>query len=285
MGLQGVKEPVMRAMYLIITLQQGKPYAGWSDQYTVDDLKPAHARSYEPRSVNTRTTADMVYKLMDYYKLTADTRFLAGIPAAIEFLESMKLPESDVKKWKQQSNNPEVILVPRFVDPDDGKPLYVHRKGTNVKNGTYYIDQDIANTIGHYSSAAFINPSELRRRYEEVKKIPVEELTKDSPLLQDHLVPLPKYYTRLRGEASADVAQELVKALSKEGCWLTPLKTTSNPYKPYTVSGPSNETKYVSTMVGDDNDTSPYPCTTGELCISVGDYINNMMKLINYLDK
>jgi PelA/Pel-15E family pectate lyase len=285
MGLQGVKEPVMRAMYLIITLQQGKPYAGWSDQYTVDDLKPAHARSYEPRSVNTRTTADMVYKLMDYYKLTADTRFLAGIPAAIEFLESMKLPESDVKKWKQQSNNPEVILVPRFVDPDDGKPLYVHRKGTNVKNGTYYIDQDIANTIGHYSSAAFINPSELRRRYEQVKKIPVEELAKDSPLLQDHLVPLPKYYTRLRGEASADVAQELVKALSKEGCWLTPLKTTSNPYKPYTVSGPSNETKYVSTMVGDDNDTSPYPCTTGELCISVGDYINNMMKLINYLDK
>ncbi len=56
MGLQGVKEPIMRAMYLMISLQQGEPYAGWADQYTVDDLKPAHARSYEPRSVNTGTT-------------------------------------------------------------------------------------------------------------------------------------------------------------------------------------------------------------------------------------
>lgn len=45
----------------------------------------------------------------------------------------MKLPESDVKKWKSQSTNPEAILVPRFVDPDTGKPLYVHRKGSNVK--------------------------------------------------------------------------------------------------------------------------------------------------------
>jgi len=82
----------------------------------------------------------------------------------------MKLPESDVKKWKSQSTNPEAILVPRFVDPDTGKPLYVHRKGSNVKNGTYYIDQNIENTIAHYNSATFVNPGELRRRYEEVKK-------------------------------------------------------------------------------------------------------------------
>ena len=285
MGLQGVKEPIMRAMYLMISLQQGEPYAGWADQYTVDDLKPAHARSYEPRSVNTGTTVRLVNLMMDYYKLTADTRFLSGIPAAIRFLESMKLPESDVKKWKSQSTNPEAILVPRFVDPDTGKPLYVHRKGSNVKNGTYYIDQNIENTIAHYNSATFVNPGELRRRYEEVKKLPVSELAKNSPLLQDHLVPLPKYYTRLRGKATEEVARKLVKSLTKDGCWLSPLKSTSNPYKPYTVSGPSEETKYIATFVGDEHDTSPYPCTTGELCISVGDYIDNMIKLISYHEK
>ena len=71
-----------------------------------------------------------------------------------------------------------------------------------MKNGTYYIDQNIENTIGHYNSATFVNPSELRRRYEEVKKIPVSELAKNSPFLQDQLVPLPKYYTRLRGKAT-----------------------------------------------------------------------------------
>lgn len=154
-----------------------------------------------------------------------------------------------------------------------------------MKNGTYYIDQNIENTIAHYNSAIFVNPGELRRRYEEVKKLPVSELAKNSPLLQDHLVPLPKYYTRLRGKATEEVARKLVQSLTKDGCWLSPLKSTSNPYKPYTVSGPSEETKYIATFVGDEHDTSPYPCTTGELCISVGDYIDNMIKLISYLEK
>ena len=149
----------------------------------------------------------------------------------------------------------------------------------------YYIDQNIENTIAHYNSATFVNPGELRRRYEEVKKLPVSELAKNSPLLQDHLVPLPKYYTRLRGKATEEVARKLVQSLTKDGCWLSPLKSTSNPYKPYTVSGPSEETKYIATFVGDEHDTSPYPCTTGELCISVGDYIDNMIKLISYLEK
>ena len=113
----------MRAMYLTITLQQGEPYAGWADQYTVTDLKPAHARSYEPRSVNTGTTVGMIYQMMEYYKLTADTRFLSGIPAAIKFLESQKLPETEVRKWHRKSDNPDEILVPRFIDPDTGKPF------------------------------------------------------------------------------------------------------------------------------------------------------------------
>lgn len=185
----------MRAMYLTITLQQGEPYAGWADQYTVTDLKPAHARSYEPRSVNTGTTVGMIYQMMEYYKLTADTRFLSGIPAAIKFLESQKLPETEVRKWHRKSDNPNEILVPRFIDPDTGKPLYVHRKGGNIYNGKYYIDQNIENTIAHYSSATFVNPEQLRKDFDEVKKIDKNKLLSQSPLLSDELCPLPKYYT------------------------------------------------------------------------------------------
>lgn len=285
MGLKDVKEPIMRAMYLMITLQQGAPYAGWADQYFVDDLKPAHARSYEPRSVNTGTTVRMIRLMLDYYTLTGDTRFLSGVPAAIDFLESMKLPESEVKKWKRQSTNKEQILVPRFVDPESGKPLYVHRKGTNVNSGMYYIDQNISNTIEHYSSAVFVNPSELRRQYEKVKNTPASELTVGSPLMENNLVELPKYYTRVRGEVTGNAVQDLVKSLTKEGYWLSTLKSTSHSYTPCQATTPCDETKYISTMVGDDYDTSPYPCTSGEKCISVGDYINNMMSLITYLGK
>ena len=142
LGMQDLKAPIMRALNCVLILQQGTPYAGWADQYTVNDLQPAHARSYEPRSINTGTTAHIIMKLMDYYRLTGETKFLSGIPAAIQFLESMKLPESEAKKWKQPARD-NAILVPRVIDPESGKPLYVHRKGSNVTNGGYYIDQNI----------------------------------------------------------------------------------------------------------------------------------------------
>lgn len=121
LGMQDLKAPIMRALNCVLALQQGAPYAGWADQYTVTDLQPAHARSYEPRSVNTGTTAHMVMKMLDYYRLTGDSKFLSGIPAAIRFLESMKLPESEVKKWRRPVRE-NTILVPRFIDPESGTP-------------------------------------------------------------------------------------------------------------------------------------------------------------------
>ncbi len=124
-------------MNQLIVLQQGAPYAGWADQYYVEDMKPAHARSYEPRSINAGTTVRAIHLLMDYYRLTGETKFLAGIPAAIQYLESMELPAEEARKYGHTGNGRQGILVPRFVDPDTGKPLYVHRVGSNVANGHY----------------------------------------------------------------------------------------------------------------------------------------------------
>lgn len=285
LGIPGLKEPVLRAMYLIITLQQGEPYAGWADQYFVDDLKPAHGRSYEPRSVNTGTTVAMIRLLMNYYRLTGDTRFLSGIPNAIDFLESVKIPAEDAVKWRRQPRNAEEFLVPRFVHPETGKPQYVHRKGSNVVNGTYYIDQNIENTIAHYSSVYTVNPSALRRSLEEVKKIPLEELLANSPFAQKDLVALDKYYTRSRGVGNEKMIKELIAALNEDGYWPSPLKNMSNVYKPCKDEPASESTDYVTTMVGDEYDTSCYYATEEIPCISVGLYIQNMIQLARFLDR
>lgn len=285
LGIPGLKEPILRAMYCTILLQQGAPYAGWSDQYTVDDLKPAHARSYEPRAVNSGTTVSMIRQLMDYYRLTGDTRFIAGIPSAIEFLESQRLPDSEVAKWERPNHNPDAFLVPRFIDPDSGKPLYVHRVGSNTYNGHYYTDQNIAGTIGHYSSAAWVDTKALRKAYEEIKAIPVEELTKNSPLASNSLVPLERFYTREPQEVNETAVKKIISELTADGCWLTPLTSTSNPYKAGAPTEPSNSTEYLRTNVGDEYDTSPYRCETGELCISTKEYIQRMMTLICFIDK
>lgn len=286
LGMQNLKEPILRAMNCVITLQQGVPYAGWGDQYTVEDLQPAHARSYEPRSVNTGTTARIVRALLDYYRLTGDTKYLSGIPAALDFIESVRLPESEVGRWGRPSRDPDAILVPRFIDPDDGRPHYVHRKGSNVVNGTYYTDRDIANTIAHYSSAATINVKALRKAYEEVLALSREEATAGSPLLCTTEVKLDPYYYKPRpgrGYSPQPSIDELIGSLTAEGYWLSPIRQISHPYRPIPTMEPSDATEYKQTMVGDEYDTSPYTPEEPVMGISTQTFITNMTRLIGAL--
>ena len=284
LGRTDLKGPVLRAMYLMIPLQQGLPYAGWADQYFLEDLKPAHGRSYEPRSVNTGTTARAIRLLLQYYQLTGDTRFLSGIPNAIDFLESMKLPAEEAAKWRRKTKSEEEILVPRFVHPETGQPQYVHRKGSNVANGAYYIDQNIEKTIVHYSSVYTVNPSALRRNLEEVKKIPLEELTSNSPFTQNKLIPLDKYYTGVRGKVDDAAIKQTIKSLNKDGYWPSLLRSVSNVYKPCPEQPVSESKDFAETMVGDEFDTSCYYATEEIPCISVSVYIQNMIRLAMYLE-
>ena len=255
-------------------------------QQVARGVSSVHARSYEPRSINAGTTVRAIHLLMDYYRLTGETKFLAGIPAAIQYLESMELPAEEARKYGYTGNGRQGILVPRFVDPDTGKPLYVHRVGSNVANGHYYTDQNITNTIAHYSSGAFIDIASLKSAYNEIRTKPVEELIKDSPLLSTEQVPLPRFYTRIfsrGGDKGGDVMQ-VVRSLTKEGYWLTPLQQISNPYKECPDMEPSKETKYASTFVGDEFDTSCYTSEEPVMGISTAVYVSNMMKCIQFLE-
>ena len=272
-------------MNLMISMQQGAPLAGWSDQYTVDDLNPAHARSYEPRGVNSGTTARMIRAMINYYQLTGETKFLARIPEAIAFLESQALPESEIKRFGRPFNeNSGNILVPRFICPDTGKPQYVHRSGSNYFNGKYFYDQDISGTIGHYASAIQVNISGLKRAYEQALTLSPETLKAESPLYSTERIPLPKYYTTLRSVRNLqDDVAALIQNIHKDGYWLSPIPF-SNPYKVYPKEGVVHTgNEYLSTNVGDEYDTSPFN-REGIMGISTEVYINNMMKCIIYLD-
>ena len=287
LGLPEAKGAILRAMYCIILLQQGDPYAGWADQYTVEDLKPAPARSYEPLGLGSHTTVAMCRQLMKFYTLTGDSRFLAGIPAAFRYLESQKLSKEEVAKTgRVQPDGYDRFYAPLFFNYITKQPQYVHRVGSNVQNGHYYADQDITNTIVHYGNfSPMIDLKSLRDQYERILATPVEELTKDSPLLSTGYHPLAQYYT-LRADQGSDpdalsgAAAEVIGSLTKEGYWLSPIRNTSNPYQPYEDRTPSTETKYCSTNVGDQYDTSCYE--TDEMGITTRDFINKMGTLIRY---
>ena len=290
LGMKELKEPILKAMYCLRDLQQPLPLAGWADQYAVKDLKPAHARSYEPRAVNTGTTVAMIRQMIHFYQLTGDKSFLKGIPNAIRFLESVQLPSEMAALLGRRPLGEGDIFMPRFLNPDSGNPMYVHRKGSNVVNGQYYTDSIPTGTIAHYSSFMTTNPTMLRKALEEAEAQDAKQLEQDSPLREAAISgPQDYYYRQPSGMARRmpmPGVDKIISSLDSEGRWLTVFNQISNPYKPVpaTMTADSEDRQYAQTMVGDEYDTSPYANSTVQ-GISTRTYIWNMVALINSIRK
>jgi len=280
-------DAVNRAMNVFIVTQQGQPQPGWGMQYTVGDLKPVGARTYEPTALTTHTTANNVAQLMNFYELTGDTKYLARVPEALDWLDKVKLAKP----------RPDGRTHPTYIEIGTDRPIYVHRRGSNVVNGEYYWDYSDQKNLAHYGAWRKIDVAALRARYERLKKTSPAEVTKDSPLMAKGLVTLPKYFATRDLETSdlnikaqkgtsvtADAAGKLVGGLNAEGYWPTPLVATSNPYTGATPPAKADK-DYSQTHVGDATDTSPYPTDKPQMGISTGAYVQNMTTLIDYLDQ
>jgi hypothetical protein len=178
---------------------------------------------------------------------------------------------------------------PTFIEIGTNRPLYVHRRGSNVVNGAYYVDYDPTATPGHYSAFRAIDVPALRREYEALLRTPPTEAAKDSPLLASDPAPLPRFFvgggltgSDLNAGSPAASPAQLIRALNRQGWWPTELKATSNPYR---GDGPASPAAgdYRTTRVGDASDTSPYITDTPVIGISTADYIANMARLIEAL--
>jgi PelA/Pel-15E family pectate lyase len=273
-----VREPILRAMACYRDLQHADPTPGWALQYTLD-MQPAGARTYEPRAIVPHTTAAAISKMMDFYQLTGDRSFLQGLPRALDWLDSVELPR---ERWSEGRN------FLRHYEPETGRPLAVHRRGSNAQNGEYYVDYNAAGDRGE----KHIDVARLRTRLAQVAALDPEEATRNSALKGRGPSLLPDYVvTRDVGgsdlnvtatSASARDVAHLVSGLNAEGYWPQELKTTSHPYR---GPGPSSPPPgFVDRgQVGDEWDTSPFSEPTGPLGISTGLYINNMSRLISHV--
>ena len=264
-------DPIVRGMNAFLVTQQGAPQPGWALQYTTD-LKPVGARTYEPDALVTHTTAANLDLLIGFYRMTGETKFLARIPEAIDWLASLALPAGVAPAGRTH---------PTFIELGTNRPLYVHREGSNVVNGRYYADYDSKNTIGHYSSFRNIDVAGLRKRLADAKAESPAELARQSPLQPGNgQVPLPRYFAV---ETAANTAVDtVVSGLNSDGYWPAPLGYNSHPFMrqgSMTVA-PGD---FSRTHVGDDTDTSPFPDPqlTG---ISIAAYVRNMSVLIRALD-
>lgn len=257
LGEERVLEPIRRAMSCVLVLQGGKPQAGWAMQHQLDlNYSPGHARDFEPRGWAATATAEMIGNLMMFYRWTGDSKYLARIPDAFEFLESIQYGPEMVAFFKQNLREGQ-ILCPTFVEVGTGKPLYLHRA-----DGKYRVDYDPNDLITHYRSYRTINIGPLKEQYEALLKMPLEEATADSPFLGDKAQQrrYPLYCSRGSGvQEDKEAVQALVNALD------------SKPYWPGKLPGVSHENPGFS--------DAPLP----EECISTWTYMQNMTRLINWL--
>jgi PelA/Pel-15E family pectate lyase len=272
LGDRRLLDPIIRGMNAFLVTQLGPPQAGWGLQHTLD-LLPAGARTYEPKALVTHTSARNIELLVRFYRLTGETKFLARIPDALAWLEGLTLPPGIAPAGRTHAT---------FVEVGTNRPLYVHRRGSNVVNGEYYIDDNPKGTIVHYSSFRRIDLAGLSKMYESAKAAPPEEVVRNSPLkLGAGTVPIARYFAVGVADADPSAAAKVIGSLNAQGYWLAPLGYNSHPYVRDGSTSPATG-DFSETYVGDDSDTSPYPDTT-LMGISIEAYMRNMGTLIRAL--
>jgi hypothetical protein len=170
---------------------------------------------------------------------------------------------------------------PTFIELGTDRPLYVHRRGSNVVNGEYYVDYEPKKTLAHYSAFRRVDVAGLRRELDTLRKMPAAQATSGSPLLPGAgMMPLPRFFAVERSGGPAPA--EAIASLNKDGYWPGPLGYNSHPFTRH-GSKVVAAGDFSQTYVGDETDTSPFPDAqlTG---ISTAAYIRHMSVLIRALE-
>ncbi|MBL4826199.1 MAG: pectate lyase [Spongiibacteraceae bacterium] len=277
-----------RGMDAFIQLKLPAPQPGWALQYSLD-RKPAAARSYEPISVSVGTTANNLNLLMRFYELSGDNKFLETIPQSLDWLESLQLPQALIRDGRTH---------PRMVEIGTDRPLFVHRRGSNVNNGHYFINYDSAFQVSHYPSTGRVDVQALRKKYQVLKTAAAQTASNKTDLTLKNIPELPLFFihswyvsrdaqtgkTTQKTKPSNKQINSIIKTLNAQGYWPSELRSVTHPYN---AKGKVSNTQsdYRTSRVGDDSDTAPYtpdPPLTGITLLS---YIKNMSVLLQYLEQ
>ncbi|MCE5250645.1 pectate lyase [bacterium] len=163
LGNEEYRKAAYRGMDFVIISQLAKPQAGWGQQYDMD-MKSAAARSYEPASVMPGQTVTCIEDLEEYYMITGDKKYLRGIPDAIEWLANSVLPANH-----NRMNDRVTHAI--FYELGTNKPLYAHRKGTSIEQGSYWIDYEPKDFLEHYGAQTRIDVDAVRKEYDRVNAL------------------------------------------------------------------------------------------------------------------
>jgi hypothetical protein len=155
-------------------------------------MVPAWARKFEPPAVCTVESEGAIQALIDLWVATGEKKYIGTIPAALDWLQRVKLPDG---RWA------------RFYELGTDKPLY-------CKANTYEVTFDDSDLPTHYG---FKIGSDLAKKIAKVKAAlatPRDELLRKQDPPAD-----PKKWAS-RAKSAALKANLALKAQDKKGAWL-----------------------------------------------------------------
>lgn len=196
-------EAARRGMDFLLISQGPEGQAAWSDQHGMD-LQPAWGRTHEPAGYMPRYTLANIAALERYYLVTGDRRYLAPIPAALDWLEASKLETLEDGRLK----------LARRYEIGSNLPLY-HLRTDKVNSEGYGLWR-LDHTPDESTSFVTVDMKRLRSDYDRVSALSPEEA------VEHHRASI----QAVRRPRHADPArvQELVTSLDSRGAWVEDVK-------------------------------------------------------------
>lgn len=240
----------LRGMNFYLESQLPAPQAGWAQQYGAD-LKPAWGRPFEIDTVSTTQTQTNIIQLFAFYGITGDPRYLAPVPAALDWLEASRLPDA------------EGYTHTNFYEMDTNKPIYIKQTGSTVADVAYTPTYEKEGCYP-YAHEVTINVDHYRKEYARLAAMPPEivmaewRATLAAKALPEDIKGGHLAVALSKTSQAPEGIRDIIDSLDEQGGWRDDV-TQLDPFQPFTAS-PFKSEAYI-----------------------VGGYIARMYRLINSL--
>jgi PelA/Pel-15E family pectate lyase len=116
----------------LIRAQLPEPQPAWAQQYN-HELQPIWARKFEPPAAAGAESQDVIRTLLTLTEITGERRFLEPIPAALNWLKRVRLPDGQLARFHELQTNRPIYFVRDTYEPtyDDSRmPTHYSFKGS-----------------------------------------------------------------------------------------------------------------------------------------------------------
>ncbi|HUG91343.1 MAG TPA: pectate lyase, partial [Planctomycetaceae bacterium] len=185
----------------ILLAQMPEPQPAWAQQYDAE-MHPTWARRFEPAAVTGGESQGVLRTLLGLYRRTGQQKYLAPIPAALDYLKRSRRADG---------------RLARFYELQTNRPLYFTR--------AYELTYDDGDLPTHYAFVVDSRLDSIEKEYERLKAAGPQTLARDAA--RETAGNRQADGVRLTSSLTA-AARQAVDGLDERGAWVEPGRLRSH---------------------------------------------------------